>query len=81
MAPFFLFFGRGSPSNSTNQKRLPWFSYGHWASERRFAQLVVLDSSIVFVFTETSTIRKQTEKASSFPRTTTSKFADPMSLD
>ena len=30
--PFFLFLGKGSPLNSTNQKG-PFLSHGHWASE------------------------------------------------
>ena len=32
-ALFSIFFGKGSPLKSTNQKRLPFFSRGHWASE------------------------------------------------
>ena len=33
VAPFFPFFGEGSPLNLTDQKRMPFFSHGHWASE------------------------------------------------
>ena len=32
--PFFSFLGEGFPLNSTNQKRMPFFSPGHCAAER-----------------------------------------------
>ena len=40
MAPFFFVLGggKGSPLNSTNQKRMPIFSHGHWASGVSFLQ-------------------------------------------
>ena len=38
----FLFFGQGSPLNSTNERRMPFFSLGHWASEGLFLFLLMI---------------------------------------